>query len=192
MAAATTTARGVVRATRRLFSSSSSPSITTGKNNHKDNHIFLDSNSFLGSWDAPKNPKEAEKRLALLRRQYAKQVKEVRKEYIVEMEAIRIEKQRKDEAKQEALRIANEERRKLKAEAAKVRAEERKVAEEEFRQTLLKERAEKLENWRMKEAQRVKMKKDAEELLRRKSSLWIDEKEMEKKALEAVSATNLL
>ncbi|CAN1146865.1 hypothetical protein LINPERHAP2_LOCUS15526 [Linum perenne] len=185
--ATATTARGVVRSTRRLFSSSS---IATGKNNHNDTHNFLDTNSFLGSWETPKNPKEAEKRLALLRRQYAKQVKEVRKGYIVEMEAMRIEKQRKDEAKQEAMRIENEARRKLKAEAAKVRAEERKVAEEEFRQTLVKERAEKLENWRMKEAEREKKKKEAEELLRRKSSLWVHQKEFEGKALEAITASN--
>ncbi|CAI0392643.1 unnamed protein product [Linum tenue] len=181
-------ARGVVRTGRRLFSS-----VATGKNNHKETHNYLEANSFLGSWEAPKNPKEAEKRLALLRRQYAKQVKEVRKEYIVEMEAMRMEKQRKDEARQEAIRIANEERRKLKAEAAKVRAEERKVAEEEFRQTLvLKERAEKLENWRMKEAKREEKKKSAKELLQRKSSGWVDEDKLEGQIIEALSMPSSL
>ncbi|CAI0401543.1 unnamed protein product [Linum tenue] len=184
MAAAAASRRGVVYTGRRLFSSSS---IATGKNNHKETHNFLEANSFLGCWEAPKNPKEAEKRLAMLRRQYAKQLKEVRKEYIVEMEAMRMEKQRKDEARQEVIRIANEERRKLKAEAAKVRAEERKVAEEEFRQTLLKERTEKLENWRMKEAKREEKKNAAKELLRRSSSQWVDEEKLEGQIIEVLS-----
>lgn len=73
----------------------------------------------------------------MLRRQYAKQVKEVRKEYIQEMEVQRIEKMRKDEAKKEALRIANEERKAAKLEAKKVQAAERLVAEEEFRRMLV-------------------------------------------------------
>lgn len=51
---------------------------------------------------------------------------------------MRLEQQRKDEARREALRLANEEKKKLKAEAAKVRAQERKVALEEFRQTLVR------------------------------------------------------
>lgn len=65
------------------------------------------------------------------------QVKEVRKKYIKEVELMRLEKLRKDEARKEALRLQNEERRKLKAEVAKARAQERQVAEEEFRQTLV-------------------------------------------------------
>ena len=64
-------------------------------------------------------------------------MKEVRKEYIQEMELQRIEKQIKDEKKKEALRIANEERKAAKAAAKKAKAAERQVAEEEFRQTLV-------------------------------------------------------
>jgi hypothetical protein len=56
----------------------------------------------------------------------------------------------------------------------------------------LKERAEKLENWRMKEQKREENKKEASELLRRKSSLWIDEPELEKKILEAIVDTTPL
>ena len=77
-------------------------------------------NSFFGSWESPKDPKEAEAKLAQLRRDYAKQVKEVCKEYIWEMELMRLEKQSKDEAKKEAIRATNEKWKKLKAEAAKV------------------------------------------------------------------------
>ncbi|RYR26215.1 hypothetical protein Ahy_B02g060410 [Arachis hypogaea] len=66
-----------------------------------------------------------------------KLVKEVRKQYIYEMELPQIEKQRKDEARIEALRVANEERKKLKVEAVQIRAQERKIAQQEFRETLV-------------------------------------------------------
>ncbi|KAL4610264.1 hypothetical protein ACB098_08G031000 [Castanea mollissima] len=164
-------------------------------NHHQQNHKFLESHSYVGSWwnsDRPRDPKVAERRLAMLRRDYAKQVKQVRKEYIREVELMRLEQQRKDEARREALRLANEEKKKLKAEAAKLRAHERELAEKEFRQTLLKERAEKLENWRMKETKREEKKKEKKELLHRKSSLWIDESELEKKILEAIVDTTPL
>ncbi|KAL5542663.1 hypothetical protein UlMin_010373 [Ulmus minor] len=161
-------------------------------NHHQQNHKYLEPTSFIGSWEAPRDPKEAERRLAQLRRDYAKQVKVVRKEYIKEVELMRLEKLRKDEARKEALRLQNEERKRLKAEAAKARAQERQVAEQEFRQTLLKERAEKLENWRMKEKLREEKKKEQNELLRRKSSIWIDEPELEKKILEAIVDTTPL
>ncbi|XLR23893.1 probable protein phosphatase 2C 69 [Arachis ipaensis] len=73
----------------------------------------------------------------MLRRGYAKQVKEVRNLYIHEMELLQIEKELKDEACRESLRVANEEHKKLKAEAAQIRALERKIAQQEFRETLL-------------------------------------------------------
>ncbi|KAK8986051.1 hypothetical protein V6N11_082337 [Hibiscus sabdariffa] len=159
---------------------------TSHHNNHQTTHKYLDPNSFLGSWKSPAHPKEAERKLAQLRRDYAKQVKDVRKEYIHEMELLRLEKLRKEEARKEAIRVANEERKRLKAEAAKVRAQERMIAEEEFRKTLLKERAEKLENWRMKQKLHENKKKEANELLRRRSSIWIEEHELEKKLLEVM------
>jgi len=48
----------------------------------------------------------------------------------------------------------------------------------------LKERAEKLENWRMKVQMHEKKKEEKKELLRRQSSMWIDEKNLEKRILE--------
>lgn len=56
----------------------------------------------------------------------------------------------------------------------------------------LKERAEKLENWKMKEKMREEKKKEKNELLRRQSSLWINEPELEKKVLEAIVDTTPL
>ncbi|KAL4322945.1 hypothetical protein AHAS_Ahas14G0261200 [Arachis hypogaea] len=127
---------------------------TSHHNNHRQNHKFLDSNTFLGSWQPPKDPNEAEAKLAMLRRDYAKQVKEVRKQYIHEMELLQIEKQRKDEARREALR--------------------------------LKERAEKLENWRMKVRKHGEKMAEKKELLRRQSSMWIDEANLEAQILESI------
>ncbi|XLR19661.1 hypothetical protein S83_047573, partial [Arachis hypogaea] len=103
----------------------------------------------------------------------------------------------------EALIVANEERKKLKAEAVQIKAQERKNAQQEFRETLmrfsfsssplyefccahqmfdgllLKERAEKLENWRMKVQNHGEMMVEKKELLRRQSSMWIDEANLE-------------
>lgn len=53
----------------------------------------------------------------------------------------------------------------------------------------LKERQEKLEYWRMREENFSKKKKEKNDLLRRQSSMWIDEKELEKKTLEAIVDT---
>ncbi|KAI7726746.1 hypothetical protein M8C21_026651 [Ambrosia artemisiifolia] len=155
-------------------------------NDHKRNHEYLSPNHYLNSWNAPKDPKEAQAKLQLLRRDYAKKVKAVRKEYINEMEVLKIEKQRKDEAKKEALRIESEERRAAKLAEKKVKAAERQVAEEEFRQMLLKERAEKLEYHKQREQKFMDKKKEKKELLRRESSAWVDENELEKRILDAI------
>ncbi|KAI3419950.1 uncharacterized protein J3R85_012882 [Psidium guajava] len=179
----------------RRFCSSTAPAPAAAATRHRQrpqDHKFLSPSPYLGSWETPKDPKEAEAKLAGLRREYAKQVKELRKEYIREVEVMRLEQQRKDEANREAIRVAREERNKVKAAEAKVRAEERMVAEEEFRRMLMKERAEKLENWRMKEKSREDKKKEARELLRRKSSMWTDESELERKILEAMVDTTTL
>ncbi|XP_010275197.1 PREDICTED: uncharacterized protein LOC104610326 isoform X2 [Nelumbo nucifera] len=119
---------------RRFNSSSPTPSL---RNQHQLQHEFSKPNEFLGSWKPPKDPKEAEAKLGQLRRDYAKQVKELRKQYIYEMELQRLEQQQKDEAKREAMRLAREERNAAKAAMAQARAEERKAFEEEFRQTLV-------------------------------------------------------
>ncbi|XP_060182769.1 uncharacterized protein LOC132612671 [Lycium barbarum] len=105
-------------------------------NDDRNSHGFLPANKYLNSWTKPKDPKEAEAKLAFLRREYAKKVREVRKEYIHEMEMQRIEKMRKDAAKKEAQRIANEERKVAKAAEKKTKAMEREAAQQEFRKTL--------------------------------------------------------
>ncbi|XP_068666897.1 uncharacterized protein [Aristolochia californica] len=147
---------------------------------------FAEPCDFLGSWERVEDPKEAEEKLAILRRDYKKQVKELRKQYIYEVELQQQEKQRKDEANKEKIRLEKEARKAEKAAAAKTRAAEREVAEAEFREMLLKERAEKLEHWRAMEAKREQKKKEKHELLCRQSSMWIGENELDKKALEAV------
>ncbi|XAR62554.1 hypothetical protein NMG60_11017356 [Bertholletia excelsa] len=159
---------------------------STGAISRRPEHEYLQPNQYLNSWKRPKDPKEAEAKLAQLRREYAKKVKEIRKEYILEMELQRLEKQRKDEARREAIRVANEERRAAKAASKKAKAAEREVAEEEFRQTLLKERADKLEYWRRRQAQIVEKKKEKKELLRRQSSMWINESDLEKTIVERI------
>lgn len=146
---------------------------------HSQNQVYLKPSSVIGSWEPPKTPKEAEAKLALLRRDYAKQVKELRKQYIHEMELQRQEQLRKDEARMVEILRQREERNKSKAAAAQARAAERKAFEEEFRETLMKERTEKLEYWRMREKTIAEKKNSKKELIRRQSSMWIDEEHLE-------------
>ncbi|XP_019175237.1 PREDICTED: stress response protein NST1 [Ipomoea nil] len=169
----------------RSLSATAETQAALEKNLHQQSHKFLAPSEYLNSWKPPRDPKEAEAQLALLRREYAKKVKVVRKDYIKEMEVLRLEKLRKAEAKKEALRIANEERKAAKAAEKKAKAEEIAIFEEEFRRTLLKERQEKLEYWRMRETKIKEKKTKGNELLRRKSSLWIDEEDLEAKLLDA-------
>ncbi|KAG9132782.1 hypothetical protein Leryth_014050 [Lithospermum erythrorhizon] len=147
-------------------------------------HEFLSPTPYRNSWTPPNTPKQARSQLAALRRQYDNHLKEFRINYIREMEIMRIEKLRKDKAKKEALRIANEARKADKAARKKAKAKERELADQQLRLTLLKERAEKLEYWREREKKFEEKKKAAKELTRRKSSMWIDEVELEKKLLE--------
>lgn len=56
----------------------------------------------------------------------------------------------------------------------------------------LKERAEKLENWRMKEITREEKKKEKNGLLRRESSVWVDEDDLGKRILGAIVDTTPL
>ncbi|KAM7491569.1 hypothetical protein LguiA_034490 [Lonicera macranthoides] len=173
----------------RSLSTTTATTDSSHHNDHQRNHQFLGPDVYLNSW---KPPKEAEAKLQKLQREYAKKVKEVRKEYIQEMELQRLEKQRKEEAMKEALRIANKERKVAKAAAKKAKAAQRQMAEEEFRQSLLKERADKLDYWRMKEKQVEEKTKEKNELLRRQSSMWIDENELEKKIVDAIDDTTSL
>ncbi|KAI8010241.1 hypothetical protein LOK49_LG06G02370 [Camellia lanceoleosa] len=79
-----------------------------------------------------------------------------------------------------------------KAATKMVKAAQRQLADQEFRQTLLKERAGKLEYWMMKKMKIEEKKKDKNELVRRQSSMWIDEAELVKKVLEAIVDTTPL
>ncbi|KVI08254.1 hypothetical protein Ccrd_013372 [Cynara cardunculus var. scolymus] len=143
-------------------------------NDHQRNQEYLSPNDYLNSWKPPKDPKEAQAKLNQLRRDYAKKVKAVRKEYIHEMELQRVERQRKDEIRKEALRIESEERKAAKTAEKKAKAAERQVAEEEFRRTLREEKI-------------MEKKKGKNEILRRQSSIWIDEDELEKKIGAAIT-----
>ncbi|KAL3506424.1 hypothetical protein ACH5RR_031806 [Cinchona calisaya] len=167
-------------------------STTTHHLDHQRTHEFLPPEKYLNSWTPPKDPKEAQTKLALLRREYAQKVKAVRKEYIREMEFQKLEKLKKDEARKEALRIANQERKAAKEAERKAKAKEREAAEEEFRQTLLKERVEKLEYWRMRTKQVEEKMKEKNELLRRQSSMWIEESKLESRILDGIIDRNTL
>ncbi|RLM58893.1 hypothetical protein C2845_PM18G00620 [Panicum miliaceum] len=128
-------------------------------------HEFSKPSSYLGSWEPTGEPREAWAQLDRLRKGYARDVRQLRREYAYEVQLMEAERQRKAEARAEAARVANEERKAAKAAAAQTRAAERRAFEEDFRQALMKERAEKLESWQKKEKLREQKKAEQKELL---------------------------
>ncbi|XP_073134180.1 uncharacterized protein [Henckelia pumila] len=158
----------------------------------RNHHEYLPASTYINSWKPLRNPQEAAAHLDFLRRDYARKVKQMRKVYIEEMELQRVEKLRMDEAKKEALRIANEERKAAKDAKKKAEAIERQAAEEEFRQMLAKERLEKLEYWKMREREVGERKREKKELVRRKSSMWIEESDLVKISMETFIETSAL
>ncbi|KAM3312237.1 hypothetical protein ACQJBY_032298 [Aegilops geniculata] len=159
-------------------------------------HEFSQPSDYLGSWaeraPARGDTREAWARLERLRKGYAREVGELRRQYAYEAQLLEAERQRKAEARAEAARVANEERKAAKAAAAQTRAAERRAFELDFRQALMKERAQKLESWRNKEKLKARKKAEHKELLRRQSSVWVSEDKMEKKILEAIMHTTPL
>lgn len=148
--------------------------------------------SFIGSWKPTDSPGVAKARLVKLRKNYEKEVKELRKQYFYEMEAKKLEDQVKREAELERMRIAREERKAAKRERSQLLATQRKQQSEEFREMLQRERANKAER-RMRKEKSLEQKRGREkELIWKKSSLWIDEKDLDKRIVEAMVDTTPL
>ncbi|XP_066334919.1 uncharacterized protein [Miscanthus floridulus] len=155
-------------------------------------HEFSKPSGYLGSWEPAAEPREAWARLDRLRKGYARDVRQLRRQYAYEVQLMEAERQRKADARAEAARIANQERKAAKLAAAQTRAAERRAFEEDFRQTLMKERAEKLESWRKKEKLKEQKKAEQKELLRKKSSMWLSEDKIEQQILTAIIQTTPL
>ena len=100
-------------------------------------HEFSKPSGYLGSWEPAEEPREAWAQLDRLRKGYARDVRQLRRQYAYEMQLMEAERQRKAEARAEAARVANEERKAAKAAAAQTRAAERRAFEEDFRQALV-------------------------------------------------------
>ncbi|KAL9247437.1 hypothetical protein vseg_020869 [Gypsophila vaccaria] len=195
MAAATSISRRITTNLHRKLSTLTTTQKPSHHRDHIQNHVYQPPTTFIGSFlqdSPPKNPKQAMAKLAQLRRDYAKQVKEVRKEYIHEMELQRQEKQRKAEARKVEILRQREERLKSKAAAAQARAVERKAFEEDFRQQLMKEKTEKLEYWKLRQKRIAERKNNKKELICKQSFKWIDEKELESKVLQAMVDSRIL
>lgn len=148
--------------------------------------------SFIGSWKPTDNPGLAKSRLVKLRKNYEKEVKELRKRYFYEMEAKRLEDQVKHEAELERIRVAREERKAAKRERSQLLAAQRQQQAEELRELLRKERAKKAEIRMRREKSHEQKRAKEQELIRKKSSLWIDEKDLDRRIVEAIVDTTPL
>ncbi|XP_062204778.1 uncharacterized protein LOC133906784 [Phragmites australis] len=150
-------------------------------------HEFSRPSGYPGSWEPAGEPLEVWVQLERLRKGYARDVRDLWRQYTYEVQLMEAERQRKAEA-----RVANEERKATKAAAAKTRAAERRAFEQGFRQALMKERAEKLESWRKKAKLKEQKKADHKDLLRKKSGMWVAEYKLEEKILDAFTQTTPL
>ncbi|WVZ88299.1 hypothetical protein U9M48_034835 [Paspalum notatum var. saurae] len=157
-------------------------------------HEFSNPSGYLGSWHRQPAgaPREAWAGLEGLRKGYARDVRQLRRQYAYEVQMMEADRQRMAQARAEAARVASEERKAIKAAAAHTRAAERRAFEEDFRQTLMKERAEKLESWRQKERLNEQKKAEGKELLRKKSSMWLAQYKLEDQILSAIRNTTPL
>ncbi|MCL7039081.1 hypothetical protein MKW94_005698 [Papaver nudicaule] len=79
-----------------------------------------------------------------------------------------------------------------KSSMSKAKAAERQIFEQEFLQTIMKERAQNLKSWGLKEHVREEKKLEKVKELRKQSSVWIEETDMEKKIIEAIVGSNPL
>uniref|UniRef100_A0A0E0MJL7 DUF668 domain-containing protein n=1 Tax=Oryza punctata TaxID=4537 RepID=A0A0E0MJL7_ORYPU len=129
------------------------------------------------------SPRGIPARRARLRKGYVRDVRQLRGQYAYEAQLLEAKRQRKAEARAEAALLASEERK---------AAAEHRAFEEDFLQALMKERGEKLESWREKEKFKADKKAEDRELLRRKSSVWVAENQLEDIILRAIERTTPL
>ncbi|XP_050372248.1 stress response protein NST1-like [Argentina anserina] len=122
---------------------------------------FSDPTSSTPRRDTEEAAKLAELRRYLklleLRRDYVKHVQETRMKPIMEVELMRLEMFRVEEARKEA---ELEQTKRLRAETAKRRAQKREAAKQQQEETLLKQKAEKYEISKKKELLREEKKKE--------------------------------
>lgn len=148
--------------------------------------------SFIGSWKPTDNPGLAKSRLVKLRKSYEKEVKELRKQYFYEVEAKKLEDQAKREAELERMKVAREERKAAKRKQSQLLAAQRQQQAEEFREMLSKERARKAERRMQKDKTHEQRRAREKELVRKKSSLWIEEKDLDRRIVESMVDTTPL
>lgn len=172
----------------RLFSSSSLPSHEEAR---IESHEYLDPNPFVSSWVPPKDPIEAHRMLHRLRLDYKKQVNSLRKVFAAEVEVARIEELRCEEARKEAEKLEAKEKKKLLSKDRKAKRHEYKVFRDELRVTLEKEREARLEYWKKREQRVQKKKKQKSELIRRKSSEWIEPHELNDKVRNIINEKSI-
>ncbi|GLJ49549.1 hypothetical protein SUGI_1050920 [Cryptomeria japonica] len=148
--------------------------------------------SYWGTWEPTNNPRVAQARLVKIRKDYKMQVSELRKQYYNELQAQKLEEDAMAKLRRSRVLAAKEKRNAAKKEQARLSALERLQQQAEFTQLLLKEKAEKAER-QMRKLRQIEKRRDKDkELIRQKSSQWIDEKELDRRIVEAFVDTTQL
>lgn len=124
--------------------------------------------------------------LAMMRREYEKQISELRKKYAAEEERKRKEKRQVEVVMRERIAVEKEKRLVIKKEKAQIRAVE--VAEEMkiLRTRLEEERKAKAARLQFREKRQLRLVAKEKEGVRQQSAIWIEEKDLERRILDAL------
>jgi hypothetical protein len=137
-----------------------------------------------GSSDGGK--KVVGKELTVMRRDYEKQISELRKKFAADEERKRKEKRQVELITRERIVVEKEKRLVLKKEKSQIRAVE--VAEEmqSLRAKLEEERKARAARRQFREKRFLRMIAKEKEGVRQQSSMWIEEKDLERRILDAL------
>lgn len=124
--------------------------------------------------------------LAMMRREYEKQMSDLRKKFTADEERRKKEKRQMELITRERIMVEKEKRLALKKEKSQIRAVE--VAEEmkALRARLEEERKSRAARRQFREKRLLRLISKEKEAVRQQSSMWIEEKDLERRILDAL------
>ncbi|CAK9863816.1 unnamed protein product [Sphagnum jensenii] len=124
--------------------------------------------------------------LALYRREYDRQIAELRKKYAAEQERKKREEMQVKKLERERIMLEKAQRLVIKKQQAEIRAREVEEEAKALRLTLEKQREQKAAYRQWKEKRLVRIRAREKESIRQQSSSWIEEKDLERRIVDAL------
>jgi len=140
----------------------------------------------VASSDGGRKVKVVGKELALMRREYEKQMSELRKKFAAEEERKRKEKRQVELITRERILVEKEKRLVIKKERSEIRALEVVEESKSLQARLEEERKAKAARRQFREKKFLRLVEKQKQTVRQQSSLWIEEKDLERRILDAL------